>query len=103
LAERTPAVTVCVESARRPWLNPRRLTAWQGSSTSAAIYPDSAHGFLFQHHGWFAADVDQPSTQFSSLGIAAVTEVGFELDQKLAKLLEILNLEVPSALACDLS
>ncbi|HEX3834203.1 MAG TPA: alpha/beta hydrolase [Solirubrobacteraceae bacterium] len=22
------------------------------------IYPDSAHGFLFQHHGQFAADVD---------------------------------------------
>ena len=21
------------------------------------IYPDSAHGFLFQHHDWFAADV----------------------------------------------
>jgi pimeloyl-ACP methyl ester carboxylesterase len=22
------------------------------------IYPDSAHGFLFQHHSRFAADVD---------------------------------------------
>jgi len=22
------------------------------------IYPDSAHGFLFQHHTEFAADVD---------------------------------------------
>jgi pimeloyl-ACP methyl ester carboxylesterase len=22
------------------------------------IYPDSAHGFLFQHHGEFASDVD---------------------------------------------
>lgn len=22
------------------------------------IYPDSAHGFLFQHHAEFAADVD---------------------------------------------
>jgi len=22
------------------------------------IYPDSAHGFLFQHYGEFAADVD---------------------------------------------
>jgi hypothetical protein len=43
------------------------------------------------------------ATQFSSLGIAAVTAVGFELDRKLAKLLEILNLEVPSALARDLS
>lgn len=23
------------------------------------IYPDSAHGFLFQHHAEFAADVEQ--------------------------------------------
>lgn len=23
------------------------------------IYPDSAHGFLFQHHAEFAADVDE--------------------------------------------
>ena len=22
------------------------------------IYPDAAHGFLYQHHGEFAADVD---------------------------------------------
>jgi hypothetical protein len=22
------------------------------------IYPDAAHGFLFQHHAGFAADVD---------------------------------------------
>jgi pimeloyl-ACP methyl ester carboxylesterase len=22
------------------------------------IYPDSAHGFLFQHHAEFAADID---------------------------------------------
>jgi pimeloyl-ACP methyl ester carboxylesterase len=25
---------------------------------SMKIYPDSAHGFLFQHHAAFAADVD---------------------------------------------
>jgi hypothetical protein len=23
------------------------------------IYPDSAHGFLFQHHAEFAGDVDE--------------------------------------------
>jgi len=26
--------------------------------TRLTIYPDSAHGFLFQHHSRFAADVD---------------------------------------------
>ena len=26
--------------------------------TRLKIYPDSAHGFLFQHHAQFAADVD---------------------------------------------
>lgn len=45
---------------------------------------------------WFS--VDQPSTQFSSLGIPAIREVGIELDQKLAKLLDALDLEVPAAL-----
>ena len=25
----------------------------------ASAYPDSAHGFLFQHHAVFAADVDE--------------------------------------------
>jgi uncharacterized protein (DUF302 family) len=45
---------------------------------------------------WFS--VDQPSTQFSSLGIPAVTEVGLELDRKLATLLKVLNIEAPSAL-----
>lgn len=46
---------------------------------------------------WFS--VDQPSTQFSSFGIPAVTEVGVELDRKLARLLEVLGVEVPRSLA----
>jgi hypothetical protein len=47
-------------------------------------------------HAWFT--VDQPSTQFASLGIPAVSAVGVELDRKLAALLEALRVEVPMAL-----
>jgi hypothetical protein len=50
-------------------------------------------------NAWFSAD--QPSTQFSSFGIAAISAVGFELDGKLARLLEGLGVEVPSALRGD--
>jgi uncharacterized protein (DUF302 family) len=45
---------------------------------------------------WFS--VDQPSTQFSSLGIPAIDEVGIELDRKLAKLLTVLDVEAPAVL-----
>ena len=45
---------------------------------------------------WFT--VDQPSTQFASFGIPAVSAVGVELDRKLAELLEALRVEVPMAL-----
>jgi len=45
---------------------------------------------------WFT--VDQPSTQFGSFGIPAVTAVGIELDRKLAALLEALRVEVPMSL-----
>jgi uncharacterized protein (DUF302 family) len=45
---------------------------------------------------WFT--VDQPSTQFGSFGIPEVAEVGIELDQKLAKLLEALAAPVPEVL-----
>ena len=45
---------------------------------------------------WFS--VDQPSKQFASVGIPAITEVGLELDRKLANLLEVLNVEVPQVL-----
>jgi hypothetical protein len=29
------------------------------SHARVKIYPDAAHGFLFQHHAEFAADVDE--------------------------------------------
>lgn len=45
---------------------------------------------------WFT--VDQPSMQFASFGLPAVSTVGVELDRKLAALLEELNVEVPMAL-----
>jgi hypothetical protein len=45
---------------------------------------------------WFS--VDQPSTRFSSFGDPAITEVGLELDHKLAALLEHLGAPVPPAL-----
>ena len=45
---------------------------------------------------WFT--VDQPSTQFGSLGIPAATKVGVELDRELAALLHGLEVEVPEAL-----
>jgi uncharacterized protein (DUF302 family) len=45
---------------------------------------------------WFT--VDQPSAQFASFGIPAVSAVGVELDRKLAALLEALRVEVPMAL-----
>jgi uncharacterized protein (DUF302 family) len=48
------------------------------------------------HRAWFT--VDQPSTQFASFGIPAVSKVGVELDRKLAALLEELRVEVPMAL-----
>jgi uncharacterized protein (DUF302 family) len=49
---------------------------------------------------WFS--FDQPSTQFSSFGLPAVTEVGLELDHKLANLLSVLDLDVPPALTAGL-
>jgi len=48
-------------------------------------------------NAWFS--FDQPSTQFSSFGIPAVADVGVELDRKLARLLDVLGIEVPSSLA----
>jgi hypothetical protein len=45
---------------------------------------------------WFS--VDQPSTRFSSFGDPAITDVGLELDQKLAALLEHLGAPVPAEL-----
>jgi uncharacterized protein (DUF302 family) len=52
---------------------------------------EDAHG-----SAWFT--VDQPSTQFASLGIPEIANVGIELDHKLAILLEVLEVPVPDAL-----
>ena len=57
------------------------------------------HTVIWEDHdgkAWFT--VDQPSAQFGSFGIPAVTEVGIELDRKLAALLEALAVPVPAAL-----
>jgi hypothetical protein len=43
--------------------------------------------------------IDQPSTTLSSLGRDEITQVGIDLDHKLAKLLDALGLEPPAALA----
>ena len=45
---------------------------------------------------WFS--IEQPSTHFSSFGDTAITEVGRELDAKVADLLEYLGAPVPAAL-----
>lgn len=43
--------------------------------------------------------IDQPSTVLSSLGNDAITQVGIELDRKLAELLAALGTDVPEALS----
>ena len=45
---------------------------------------------------WFT--LDQPSSQFASFGIPEIADVGFELDRKLAGLLQALDVAVPSEL-----
>jgi uncharacterized protein (DUF302 family) len=45
---------------------------------------------------WFS--VDQPSTQFASFAIPEVTDVGIELDHKLAALLDALDVPTPDVL-----
>ena len=42
--------------------------------------------------------LDQPSTRFGSFNIPQISEVGIELDHKLAALLEYLEAPVPAAL-----
>ncbi len=42
---------------------------------------------------WFS--VDQPSTQFGSLGNPQISDVGLELDRKLAALLQALDVDAP--------
>jgi uncharacterized protein (DUF302 family) len=58
------------------------------------------HTAIWEDHegnAWFTAD--QPSTQFGSFGIAEVSAVGRELDQKLARLMAGLEVPVPPSLA----
>jgi hypothetical protein len=43
--------------------------------------------------------IDQPSAQFASFGDLSITQVGLELDQKLAALLTHLRAPIPDALA----
>jgi hypothetical protein len=45
---------------------------------------------------WFS--IDQPSTRFASFGNPDITEVGLELDAKLADLLRFLDISAPLAL-----
>jgi hypothetical protein len=45
---------------------------------------------------WFT--IDQPSAQFQSFGIPEVSEVGIELDHKVAALLEALSVPIPDVL-----
>ncbi|MFI6352271.1 DUF302 domain-containing protein [Streptomyces sp. NPDC050743] len=42
--------------------------------------------------------LDQPSTVFAGLGVDAITKVAVELDEKVAHLLEILDVSVPDEL-----
>jgi hypothetical protein len=69
--------------ARAMLYAPLRTLVWEDSSGSA----------------WFT--FDQPTTQFQSLGIAEVTEVGRSLDKKLVELLRTLELAVPEGLIPD--
>jgi hypothetical protein len=55
-----------------------------------AIYTDSSGATHFS--------IDQPSTRFASFGDPRITEVGLQLDSKLAALLQLLDLPVPGEL-----
>jgi hypothetical protein len=72
-------------SVTRP---PCRICRWQRWSTSYHAEPPG--------RTWFT--VDQPSQQFASFGIPEITDVGIELDHKLAALLDTLAVPVPADL-----
>jgi len=55
-----------------------------------AIYEDNT--------GRVHLSIDQPSSKFASFGDPHITEVGLQLDVKLAALLQLLNLSVPAEL-----
>jgi hypothetical protein len=50
---------------------------------------------IFEVDGSPRFAIDKPSTMLSSLGRAEIAQAGSELDQKLARLFEVLGLEVP--------
>jgi hypothetical protein len=54
------------------------------------IYEDTAGGVHFS--------IDQPSSRFAGFGDPRITEVGLQLDVKLAALLRLLGLSVPAEL-----
>jgi hypothetical protein len=53
---------------------------------------------IWQSPGGTRFTFDRPSDQFASFATPQITQVGMELDQKLATLLEHLGLDVPSQL-----
>jgi hypothetical protein len=58
------------------------------------------HTMIWQHSGGGTHfTFDRPSDQFASFGMPPITQVGTELDQKLAALLEYLGLHVPEQLS----
>ena len=63
-----------------------RKTAHRRTITSIVLLPSDGNA-------WFT--VDQPSTQFASFGTPEITTAGRELDVKLAKLLDALEVEIP--------
>jgi hypothetical protein len=53
---------------------------------------------IFELNGEARFAIDQPSTVLSSLGRNEITQVGRDLDRKLARLFDVLHLEAPAAL-----
>jgi hypothetical protein len=56
------------------------------------------HTMIWQSPGGTRFTFDRPSDQFDSFGIRQISQVGTEIDTKLAALLEHLGLDVPSRL-----
>jgi pimeloyl-ACP methyl ester carboxylesterase len=49
----------CCSTSAATWTTGTRLLAGLIPHARLKIYPDSAHGFLFQHHAEFAADLTE--------------------------------------------
>ena len=89
--------------------HPRRCTSYlMGNHTIAermyrhdpltTLYAPLRTQIHEDHDGTARFSVDQPSTRFASLGDDRITEVGIELDGKLAALLSALGVPAPSVL-----